>query len=420
MTEAHGSTNNGPTSHVRVEHTIAPRATTKTVAPATGRAPLPDDVADLILQHLTAQSVALTHQNPHYYSGKSTLLAFALVSRVFYLRTLPFLYADTSFNTTRSDRFVKFQRFCGSIILNRKLGRYVETLELINENPGVFELHIPMFNAFRRLEGLKKLTFVVKNPLVVQEDDETDNEASLDGNPGHGSKARSAHPRTVSWVHDIALSVRTNLTILFTLPSLTHLTLSGIGNLPFTLLTSLTKIEELCLGPNLEIDTSDETGMLSRTPMVKPEDVNLQSLELRGVSPTLVKTLSSILACKPGVVRRLTLSSVDAGVDPSKDVDTQPRKSTEGLDDWVVTDVEDESEAEDETITVKNIAKRKFGFGASGKSKSWGKKNASKLSLQQQHPPFARAVWLLIEVAGTSLEKFEWEASALSSKLALF
>ncbi|KAH6899141.1 hypothetical protein BKA70DRAFT_740399 [Coprinopsis sp. MPI-PUGE-AT-0042] len=129
-----------------------------------GRAPLPDDVADLILRHVVAQSLTLTHQNPHYYSGKSTLLAFALVSRVFYLRTLPFLYADTSFNVTRSERFVKFQRFCSAVILNRKLGRYVETLEFVNENPGVFELHIPMFNAFRRFEGTKKADFYCSTP----------------------------------------------------------------------------------------------------------------------------------------------------------------------------------------------------------------------------------------------------------------
>ena len=150
--------------------------------------------------------------------------------------------------------------------------------------------------------------------------------------------------------------------------------------------------------------------------MVKPEDVNLQSLELRGVAPNLIKTLSSILACKPGVIRRLTLLSVDAGVDVCKELEAQARRSeSEGLDDWVVTDVEDESADEDATITVKNLAKRKFGFGASGKSKSWGKKQPSKASLQQPHSPFARGVWLLIEVAGTSLEKFEWEASTSSS-----
>lgn len=412
MTEALNNTS----SHVRDEHASASR-TQKKSATAQGRATLPDDVADLILRHLVAQSLTLTHQNPHYYSGKSTLLAFALVSRAFYLRTLPFLYADTSFNVTRSERFVKFQRFCGSIILNRKLGRYVETLELINDNPGVFELHIPMFNAFRRLEGLKKLTFVVQRAPIQQDEGEDDGtDVDENGCLGQRSKGKGPQPKSISWVHDIALSVRTNLTVLLTLPTLTHLTLSGIGMLPFALLTSLTKIEELCLGPNLDIDTSDETGMFSRTPMVKPEDVNLQSLELRGVSPNLIKNLSSILACKPGVVRRLSLSSVDAGVDVCKEIEAQSRRSeSEGLDDWVVTDVEDDSPDEDATITVKNLAKRKFGFGASGKSKSLGKKQSSTASFQQPHSPFAKGVWLLIEVAGTSLEKFEWEASATSN-----
>ncbi|KAH6907014.1 hypothetical protein BKA70DRAFT_1401288 [Coprinopsis sp. MPI-PUGE-AT-0042] len=346
MTEALSSStsNSGISIQVRVQHAIAPQATTKTtVAQAQGRAPLPDDVADLILRHreinparFRARLPRLLPQNP------------------------PFLYADTSFNVTRSERFVKFQRFCSAVILNRKLGRYVETLEFVNENPGVLELHIPMFNAFRRFEGLKRLTFIVQRP-PIQLEDEVDEDVAQDGIFGHGSKAKSGQPRSVSWVHDIALSVRTNLTVLFTLPTLTHLTLSGIGMLPFALLTSLTKIEELY---------------------------------------ALIRS-----RCKPGVIRRLTLSSVDAGVDAPKDHDAQSHKSDmEGLDDWVVTDVEDESQDEDETITVKNLAKRKFGFGGSGKSKSWGKKHSSKLSLQQQHLPFAKAVWLLIEVADSSFK----------------
>ncbi|KAG2021320.1 hypothetical protein CC2G_006566 [Coprinopsis cinerea AmutBmut pab1-1] len=430
---------------------------------------IPTEVIDLILYHVHAQSQSQHHQNPHYYSGKSTLLAFARVSKVFYERSVPWLYRDVKWNISKPERFVKFQRFCravqrGGAVLGRysveeeagaeengdteretkeretELGAYVESLEIVNDQPSVYELHVPAFNAFRKMKNLRRVVF------IVGQDDSTTASSSQDDSPP-GKEG-------VVWKTDLSRTVQTNLSILFTLPSLTYLKLSGIHSLPFTLLTAFTAIPSLTLS-HTDIDTTDETGVLRRTPLPTPESIRLSEIEIvGGVSSNLVRTLGSVLSVKPGVVRRLRL------VSDVEDLEGVLGATEERLFAGQLRGKEDENEDSDSTssvgggkpsnlqISIPNADKKGSlgewvldlngegggsGFGpdtpAVEKQMEWkvGKKGKRfKIPHLQvkttkivepiqpmKYPAFSKAAWCLIEAAGTSLERLEWECSSV-------
>ncbi|TFK24611.1 hypothetical protein FA15DRAFT_756388 [Coprinopsis marcescibilis] len=343
------------------------------------RTVLPEQILDVILCHVAQQDTTGT--------TSPTLLLCTLVSRSFYHKAISHIYSDLSFDITCPPRFLQFQAFCSSLILNRNLGQHVTSLHLSTDEPSVLEYHIPTFNAFRTLTSLKKLAFVIGGGHVPGHCELSGVANKLRFSDGCGCDSASLG---VDWASGLSLSVRTNLSILFSLPTLKHLTLSGLRSLPFSLINSLTKIQQLSLGPNLDIDTSD-SGLLSQAATATSEEVLLHTLTLSEVSPNLIRALSSILSCKPGVVRQLSLAG--------DKWDLGSNLTLAGWDDEAGIDPLEEWSGE----------------GKIGKNLKISLKALSKPHVPPPTSELARAAWSLIEVSATSLERFEWRSSPMRS-----